>query len=65
MSKPRVNLNKASFEDIAKLPDVGEIRAKEIVDHRPYHSWNDLKRKVPSLTRRDFDLLKDEYASVE
>ncbi|MFP4014780.1 MAG: ComEA family DNA-binding protein [Chitinispirillaceae bacterium] len=60
----KVNLNRASFEEIAKLPEVGEIRAKEIIDHRPYHSWDDLRRKVPSFTSRDFNLLKSGYAEV-
>ncbi len=65
MDQSRINLNKATFEDIAKLPQVGEARAKEIIDHRPYHSWDDLRRKVPSLNERDFKMLKNGFASVE
>jgi DNA uptake protein ComE-like DNA-binding protein len=59
-----VSLNTGSFEEIARLPEIGEIRAEEIIDHRPYHSWDDVKRKVPSLSERALNSLTSGLAKV-
>jgi competence protein ComEA len=42
--KATVNLNTASPEDLAKLPGIGPVRAKAIIDARPYHDVTDLKK---------------------
>jgi DNA uptake protein ComE-like DNA-binding protein len=38
----RVDLNSASTVDLAALPGISLIKAKQIVDHRPYASTHDL-----------------------
>jgi competence ComEA-like helix-hairpin-helix protein len=54
----KVNLNNASFEEIAQLPGVNYDKAQSIVDHRPFRSWDDLK-KVEGFTDSNIDTLKD------
>lgn len=44
-SNVRLNLNKASAADLAKLPGVGDARARAIVKGRPYKSKEELLRK--------------------
>ena len=44
-SNLRLNLNKASAAELAKLPGVGEARAKAIIKGRPYKSKDELLRK--------------------
>jgi len=41
---PKLDLNKASLGDLAKLPGVGEGTAKKIVAGRPYKAVTDLDR---------------------
>ena len=54
-SSVRLNLNKASAAELAKLPGVGEARAKAIVKGRPYKSKDELLRKkiVPENVYED------------
>ena len=52
-----VNINKASATEIAYLPGIGEAKAKVIIDHRPYHSIDDLK-KVPGIGEKTFEKMK-------
>ncbi len=49
MEERKVNLNKASFEELKQVPGLGETRAHYIYDNRPYHSWDDVKR-VPGFS---------------
>lgn len=46
----KINLNTADKEAIMSLPTIGEIRANQIIEHRPYTSIEDLERdaKVPT-----------------
>ncbi len=39
-----VNLNTASIDELEKLAGLGRDRAQKIIDHRPFESWDDLKR---------------------
>jgi competence ComEA-like helix-hairpin-helix protein len=52
-----VNVNTASATEIAYLPGIGEAKAKVIIDHRPYHSIDDLK-KVPGIGEKTFEKMK-------
>lgn len=62
-SRGQIDLNSADLDAIAKLPMVGEKRAHFIVDHRPYESWDDL-RKVPGLSEGMVDDLKNSNATL-
>lgn len=62
-SRGQIDLNSADLDTIAKLPMVGEKRAHFIVDHRPYESWDDL-RKVPGLSEGMVDDLKNSNATL-
>lgn len=42
--KVMVNLNTASETDLAKLPGIGPVKAKAIIQGRPYSSLEDLKK---------------------
>lgn len=58
-----VDLNKADFDTISRLPMVGEKRAHFIIDHRPYESWDDLK-KVPGFSEGMIDDLKNSNTTL-
>ncbi len=45
-----VDLNTASLEELASLPMVGRERAEQILMHRPFHDWDDV-RKVPGFSQ--------------
>ncbi len=40
-----VDINSASAEELQKLPGVGPVRAKAVIEHRPYHGKDDLTNK--------------------
>lgn len=63
--KNRVNLNTASFEELSHLRMMGEVRAKNVIDHRPYHDWNEVKEKNASISDRMIDDLKKSGATIE
>ena len=44
-SSARLNLNAATAADLAKLPGIGEARAKAIIKGRPYKSKEELVSK--------------------
>lgn len=54
-SSVRLNLNKASVAELAKLPGVGDARARAIVKGRPYRSKDELLRRkiVPENVYED------------
>lgn len=58
----RVDLNKATAAELAKLPGIGPAKAQAIVDHRakePFGRPEDL-RKVKGIGDRLFDSIKDQ-----
>lgn len=49
-----ININKASSEDLEKLPGVDEATAHRIIEHRPYNDSYDLvKQKIISHSEYD------------
>lgn len=44
----RVDLNRASYEELQELPGIGPKLAERIIAHRPYHIMEDLQR-VPGI----------------
>jgi competence ComEA-like helix-hairpin-helix protein len=40
----KINLNNASVDEISRLPGMDYDKAQTIVQHRPFRSWDDLKR---------------------
>lgn len=54
----KINVNKASLEELDALPNVGAVKAKAIIDARPFKSIDDLK-KVKGIGPATFDKIKD------
>jgi hypothetical protein len=49
-----ININRASADDLRKLPGIDDAAAQRIIDHRPYSDSGDLvKRRV--LSRAEYD----------
>ena len=65
MAENKININTANRDEIAKLPMVGDTRAQYLVDNRPFNSWEDLQKKVPSLSETMVNDLKKAGATVE
>lgn len=61
----RVNLNTASFEELSHLRMMGEVRAKNVIAHRPYHDWNEVKEKNESISDKMIDDMKQSGAIIE
>jgi DNA uptake protein ComE-like DNA-binding protein len=51
---PKVDLNHASVEELAKVPGIGYNTAKAIVNNRPYTDKADLMRSVPNLSKQQY-----------
>lgn len=58
-----VDLNTVSEQELADLPMVGPERAKDLVAHRPFESWDDV-RKVPGFSVGMIDDLKSGGAVI-
>ena len=53
-----VDINAASAEELDRLPEVGPVRAKAIISHRPYNGKDDLvQRKI--IPQNVYDQIKD------
>jgi DNA uptake protein ComE-like DNA-binding protein len=58
-----VDLNNAAEEDLADLPMVGPKRARDLVERRPFSSWDEVKR-VPGFDSGMVDDLKSGGAQI-
>ena len=57
-----VNLNTATQEQLESLPSIGEVKAKAIIDGRPYASVEDLDR-IPGIGPAILDKLRNLVAA--
>jgi hypothetical protein len=46
----RANLNSASFDSLVRMGKLDPKRAKALVQHRPYRSWDEIEQ-VPGFDR--------------
>jgi DNA uptake protein ComE-like DNA-binding protein len=51
-----VNINKASEKDLQKIKGVGKIRAKSIVNNRPFRDLCELS-KIAGLGKKRMDVI--------
>jgi DNA uptake protein ComE-like DNA-binding protein len=52
-NNPRAfDLNSINESDLRKMPMIGEVRAQRILENRPFEDWDDLKYKVPGISNR-------------
>jgi len=61
--KAQVDLNEASLEDLEKITGVGRERARDIIEHRPFKSWEDVE-KVPGFSKGMVEDLQNSGATL-
>jgi competence protein ComEA len=54
----KININTADQTTIEKLPEIGPVKAKAIIDGRPYNSIEDIM-KIKGIKGKTFDAIKD------
>ncbi len=54
----RININTADQATIEKLPEIGAVKAKAIIDGRPYKAIEDVM-KIKGIKGKTFDAIKD------
>ena len=54
----KININTATIDDLKSLPGIGEVKAKRIIENRPYRTLRDLLR-VPGIGRKTLEKIKD------
>ncbi|HYG33645.1 MAG TPA: helix-hairpin-helix domain-containing protein [Clostridia bacterium] len=59
-----INLNTASSEELAKLPGIGPDKAWDLMQHRPYRNWEDVKR-VPGIHEKAVEIMQRSGATIE
>lgn len=57
-----VNINKAPEDKLEKLPGIDAVRARRIIDHRPYDTAYDLVKKQV-LTKSEYDKISGRIAA--
>jgi DNA uptake protein ComE-like DNA-binding protein len=56
--KGAVDINKASAEDLQRLPGIDAVRARKIIDGRPYDDPSDLVKKHV-VSKSEYDRISD------
>ena len=56
----KININKCSFEALDNLTGIGEVKAKRIIENRPYKDVYELRKIIGETT---FDNIK-EYIAI-
>ncbi len=54
----RININTADQATLEKLPEIGPVKAKAIIDGRPYKSVEDIM-KISGIKGKTFDAIKE------
>jgi competence protein ComEA len=54
----KININSASQADLELLPEIGPVKAKAIIEGRPYSKPEDVM-KVKGIKQKTFDKIKD------
>lgn len=54
----KININKATLEKLKTLPGIGDKLAKEIIHHRPFYSYSDIK-KIKGIGDKTISNIKD------
>ena len=56
-----ININKASIDELVKLPGVGKVTAKKIISYRSDHKFETIEDiiKVKGIGQKKFEKMKD------
>jgi hypothetical protein len=46
----RLNLNSAALDVLLRMSRLGVVRARRLIQHRPYRSWDDIEQ-IPGFDR--------------
>ena len=61
--KGPVNVNRASSDDLKKLPGIDEAAAQRIIDNRPYDNTADMLKKHV-ISKTEFDRIADRVTAL-
>ena len=60
-----IDLNTADIGELQDIPGIGRRRAQDIVEHRPFQDWMDLKRRVPGFGDALVSALRENGVVIE